>query len=46
MYANLQQLAGPDQRVIVIAGQGHTAILKQLLAIDRRLKLVEVQDFL
>jgi hypothetical protein len=46
MYANIQQLAGPGERVIVIAGQGHTAILKQLLAIDRRLEAVDVDDYL
>jgi hypothetical protein len=46
MYANLQQLAGPGERVIAIAGQGHTAILRQLLAIDRRLEPVAVDDYL
>jgi hypothetical protein len=46
MYANLQKLAGPGERVVAIAGQGHTAILKQLLAIDQRLQAVAVDDFL
>jgi hypothetical protein len=46
MYANIQRLAGPGERVIVIGGQGHTAILKQLLAIDRRLVGVDAADFL
>jgi hypothetical protein len=46
MYANLQKLAGPGERVVAIAGQGHTAILKQLLAIDQRLQAVAADDFL
>ncbi len=36
MYANIQKAAGPGDRVIVLAGQGHTAILKDLLAVDDR----------
>ena len=34
MYALIQQEAGPDERVLVIAGSGHTAILRDLLAAD------------
>lgn len=34
MYANIQKASGPGTRVIVLAGQGHTAILKDLLAVD------------
>ena len=34
MYANLQKAAAPGHRVIAVAGQGHTAILKDLLADD------------
>ena len=34
MYANLQKASGPGTRVIVLAGQGHTAILKDLLEDD------------
>jgi hypothetical protein len=45
MYANLQQLAGPGQRIIAIGGAGHMAILKQLLAIDRRLEGVAVEGY-
>ena len=36
MYANVQKVAAPGRRVIVLAGQGHTAILKDLLAADDR----------
>jgi len=45
MYANIQQLARPGERVIVIGGSGHTAILKQLLEIDQRLVGVEVAGY-
>ncbi|MEO0425663.1 MAG: DUF5694 domain-containing protein [Pseudomonadota bacterium] len=34
MYANIQRHAVPGARVVVIAGQGHTAILRDLLADD------------
>ena len=45
MYANIQQAAKPGERVIVIGGSGHTAILKQLLEIDQRLVAVEVDPY-
>lgn len=45
MYANIQQLAEPGQRIIAIGGSGHTAILKQLLAIDKRLEGVSVDPY-
>ncbi len=34
MYANIQHYAQPGTRVFVLGGQGHTAILKDLLALD------------
>jgi hypothetical protein len=34
MFANIQRAAAPGRRVIAVAGQGHTAILKDLLADD------------
>lgn len=34
MYANIQKAAAPGHRVLALAGQGHTAILKELLADD------------
>lgn len=35
MYANIQRYAASGERVMVIGGQGHTAILKDLLKIDQ-----------
>jgi len=46
MYANIQTWAQPGERVLVIAGQGHTAVLKDLLAIDRRLVARDVRPLL
>ena len=46
MYANIQKLAVPGEHVIAIGGSGHMAILKQLLAIDRRLEGVSVDSYL
>ena len=45
MYANIQKLAEPDERIIAIGGSGHMAILKQLLAIDGRLQGVAVDSY-
>ena len=45
MYANIQQVAKPGERIIAIGGSGHTAILKQLLEIDRRLMAAEVDGY-
>lgn len=46
MYANVQQAAQPGTRLLVIAGQGHTAIMKQFLASDSRRVAVSVGPFL
>ena len=46
MFANIQRQALPRERLLVIGGQGHTAILKQLLADDASLVSVDVRDFL
>ena len=46
MYANVQKAAGPGHRVLVIAGAGHTAILKDLLAIDRERAAEDVARYL
>ncbi len=43
MYALIQQAAQPGERVVVIAGQGHTAILRDLLKSDR-LRVEEKPD--
>lgn len=42
MYANIQKTARPGERIIVIGGQGHTAILRTFLAVDTRLQAVAV----
>jgi Family of unknown function (DUF5694) len=46
MYANVQRHATPGARVVVIGGQGHTAILKDLLQFDRARVAVSVDPFL
>ena len=46
MYANIQKAAAPGRRVIALAGQGHTAILKDLLAVDNRRKSEDVLGYL
>ncbi|KAF1708517.1 hypothetical protein CSC70_12770 [Pseudoxanthomonas kalamensis DSM 18571] len=46
MYANVQQAAAPGRRVLVIAGSGHTAILKDLLAIDGQRQAEDVVPYL
>lgn len=46
MYANIQKHATAGERLLVIAGQGHTAILKDLLDIDRRLVARDILPYL
>lgn len=46
MYANVQKAAAPGHRLLVIAGAGHTAILKDLLAIDADREAGEVSPYL
>ena len=46
MYANLQKAAAPGRRVIAVAGQGHTAILKDLLADDAQRQAEDVAGYL
>jgi hypothetical protein len=46
MYANIQKAAAPGHRVIAIAGQGHTAILKDLLADDSQREAEDVNPYL
>lgn len=46
MYANIQKAAAPGRRVIVLAGQGHTAILRDLLAVDDRRSADDVRVYL
>jgi hypothetical protein len=46
MYANIQKAAAPGRRVIAVAGQGHTAILKDLLADDAQRDAQDVAPYL
>jgi hypothetical protein len=46
MYANIQQAARPGERVLVLGGQGHIAILRDLLALDELRKAVDVVPLL
>jgi hypothetical protein len=46
MYALIQERAQPGERVLAIGGQGHTAILKDLLALDRDRVAVDVRPYI
>ncbi len=46
MYANIQRYATGGERVLVVAGQGHTAILRDLLEIDRRISARDIHAYL
>jgi hypothetical protein len=46
IYANLNKIAEPNDRILFIIGQGHKPILQQLVKESGRMKLVEVLDFL
>jgi hypothetical protein len=46
MYANIQKAAAPGHRVLVLAGQGHTAIMKDLLAVDDQRHAQDVRAYL
>lgn len=46
MYANIQSQAQPGTKVIAIAGAGHTAIMKTLLASDLQRQAWDVNDYL
>ena len=46
MYALVQRYAQPGERVLVMGGQGHTAILRQLLSDDREREAIDVRPYL
>jgi hypothetical protein len=46
MYANIQRYAAPGEHVLVVAGSGHTAILRDFLKIDRRVIPRDIQPYL
>ena len=46
MYANIQKHAQPGERVLAIGGQGHTAILRDLLELDPDREAVDIRPYL
>ena len=46
IFSDLQRIAQPGDRVLVIFGAGHAAILRELIANDSRLELVEARRYL
>lgn len=46
MFANLQALAGPGDRLLVIVGAGHAPILRELVAAHARMVLVDPLEYL
>jgi hypothetical protein len=46
IFSDLQRIAHPGERVLVIFGAGHAAILRELIASDARLELVEATGYL
>jgi hypothetical protein len=45
MYANIQKHAQNGSRVLAVAGQGHAAILKDLLALDQSRTAIDVRPY-
>lgn len=46
IFANLQRIAKPDDRVLVIIGGGHAPILRELIASDPEMSLVDPLEYL
>jgi Family of unknown function (DUF5694) len=46
MYGNIQRYATPGQRVLVVAGQGHVAIFRDLVKIDQRIIARDIRPYL
>ena len=46
IFSELQRIAQPGDRVVVIFGAGHAAILRELIANDPRLELIEATEYL
>ena len=46
MYANVQKAAATGERVLVIGGSGHIAIVADLLALDEKREAVDVRPLL
>lgn len=46
IFSNLQRIAEPGDRILVIFGSGHAAILRELVEYDPDMVLVETRDYL
>lgn len=46
IFANLRAMAEPGDRIVVIYGAGHSAILRELVAASPGMKVVEALDYL
>jgi hypothetical protein len=46
IFANIQRIAKPGDRIVVVIGAGHAAILRELVASDPDMALVETLDYL
>jgi len=46
MFSNLQQIAGPGERVLVIVGSGHAPILRELIRSDSAMELEDPMLYL
>ena len=46
IFANLQRVAAPGERVLVLIGSGHAPILRELISYHPRMELVEAVEYL
>jgi hypothetical protein len=46
IFANIDKIAEPNDRILLIIGQGHKPILQQLIKESPQMKLVDVMDYL
>lgn len=46
IFANIQGIAKPGERILVIVGSGHVPILRELIEYDPELRLVEAGEYL
>ncbi len=46
IFANIEHIAEPNDRILLIIGQGHKPILQQLIKESPKMKIVDVMDYL
>jgi hypothetical protein len=46
IFTNIQRVAEPGERILVIIGSGHAAILRELVTADPLMMLVDANDYL